>query len=152
MDYLKMWIWMTKLGLRNEHNAEQKGPYDVPQRWLHTCGHRPFSPSVSSVENNQHHCWLVRLLIGLLPDTGPLQWVVTRGRCSARWPWERKGTGLISHSSSRTSSGNRGGEKILHSSCRWQGGSPRTSGWGIHVFISFTEAGASCGLVYHMSS
>ena len=44
------------------------------------------------MENNQHHRWLVRLLIGLLPDTQPFQWVVTRDWCSARWPWESEGT------------------------------------------------------------
>lgn len=50
-----------------------------------------FSLSVSSVENNQHHCWLVWLLIDMLPDTLPVQWVVTRGRRRPHWPWEKKG-------------------------------------------------------------
>lgn len=121
------------------HAAKQVGPYYVHQRWLYTCSHRPFSLSVSSVENNQHRCWLARLLIGLLPDTRPFQWVVTRDWCSALWPWESEGMGLSSRRRSSSLRTRLARECIIQQPgwvtppdlpCSWRGCSVR-----IHVLI-----------------
>lgn len=121
----------------------------MQQKWLHTCSHRPFSPSVSSVENNQHHCWLVRLLIGLLPDTRPFQRVVTRGRCSTRWPWETEGIAWAELPPQGLQSANKISEGMSHTAdttatfpdlpCCWQGCSVRTSRWEMWVHGLFNQ-------------
>lgn len=113
MDFLELWLLMEQIvepavKWISQHRCDisvavqlkQVGSYNVLQKWLHTCIPPLFCSSVSSVENNQHRCWLVRLLISLLPYTRPFQWVVTRAWCSARWPWESEGTGLSSRCSS----------------------------------------------------
>lgn len=65
-------------------------------------------------------------------------------RCSACWPWERRGTEMSSHRRSFSLQARLVGEWIIEQPgrvtfpdlpCCWQGCSARTSGWEIHVLF-----------------
>lgn len=130
-------------------------------KWVHICetemiAHmQPFFFLVSSVKNNQHHCWLVRLLIGLLPDTRPFQWVVTRDRCSTRWPWEEKGHRAHRRSSSLQTRLVR--EWIIRQEGHFSWSATLLTRmlsedvWvGRPRFVSLRLRGAACGLVHEL--
>lgn len=148
MYYLKMWILMVqiveltvKLTLYSRCNI----PVTMQlNKWVHImCSTDDWrhaaislSPCLShQYKNNQHHCWLVGLLIGLLPDTLPFQWVVTRDWCSPRWPWESEGIGMLSlQSKNKISKGmNHTTDRLGHFSWSAAGCSVRMSVWEIHV-------------------